>query len=114
MSDIASALPTREQFLEHVGTTFGTKLPDGGDVGLVLVRLEEHVSTPVHQNFSLIFRSLGDMPREQGIFSLENESLGKIDLFLVPIAANADGLELEAVINLVQTNEEVNVRSAEV
>jgi hypothetical protein len=114
MSDFARALPTREQFLRQVGRTFGTRLPDGRDVVLVLERLDDHVSTPVHQNFSLIFRVPLDMPREQGIFSLTNESLGTIDLFLVPISANAEGLELEAVFNLVTPREHAEARSAEV
>ena len=114
MSDIACALPTREQFFEQVGSTFGTTLPDGRRADLILARLEDHVSTATHQNFSLIFHGPVDMPREQGIFALTNEAIGTMDLFLVPISANTDELELEAVFNLVTPREQATVKSAEV
>ena len=47
--------------------------------------------------FSLIFRSPPGAPMPQRIYRLQHEELGDIELFLVPIGPDADGMCYEAV-----------------
>ena len=99
MSEIAAGLPSKEQFKEQVHEAFRCQILDGREVELRLEAVEEHVSTATHENFSIIFRGPADMPAEQCVYRLENETLGTFDVFLVPISKDADGMTLEAVFN---------------
>ncbi len=47
--------------------------------------------------FSLIFRGPADVPLEQSVFRIENETLGELGLFLVTVGPDGDGLRHEAV-----------------
>ena len=47
--------------------------------------------------FSLIFRSPPGAPLPQRIYRLQHEELGVLDLFLVPIGPDAEGMCYEAV-----------------
>jgi hypothetical protein len=47
--------------------------------------------------FSLVFRSPPGGPLPQRIYRLQHEELGALDLFLVPIGPDADGMCYEAV-----------------
>ena len=49
------------------------------------------------QPFSLIFLGPKDAHLEQGTFHIENETLGELDLFLVTLGPDKDGLRHEAV-----------------
>ncbi len=42
--------------------------------------------------FSLVFRGPADLSLQQGIFKIENESLGSLELFVVTIGADKEGL----------------------
>jgi hypothetical protein len=52
---------------------------------------------PSRSQFSLVFRGGPTPPLPQGIHGLEHESLGRLDLFLVPIGPDAEGQRYEAV-----------------
>lgn len=45
--------------------------------------------------FSLLFRS--PVSAQQGTYALLHDSLGRLEIFLVPIAKDGDGVQLEAV-----------------
>ena len=47
--------------------------------------------------FSLVFHGPKDAPLEQGVFSIRNETMGELDLFLVTIGPDKDGLRHEAI-----------------
>jgi hypothetical protein len=47
--------------------------------------------------FSLVFRSPPGAPMPQRIYRLQHEELGDLELFLVPIGPDADGMCYEAV-----------------
>ena len=51
----------------------------------------------VRQPFSVLFRGPADLQLTQGTFSLENETLGKLDLFLVTVGPDKEGMLHEAV-----------------
>ncbi len=99
MSDLTFGLPTKRQFIEQVDNVFVSRLPDGRSFELTLSTVEEHASSDTHENFSLIFSGPVSMPREQAVYSLENETIEAFDIFLVPVGLDADRLQLEAVFN---------------
>ena len=45
--------------------------------------------------FSLLFRS--PVPAPQGTYALLHDSIGRLEIFLVPIAKDGQGVQLEAV-----------------
>ena len=49
------------------------------------------------QPFSLIFRGPTDVPLQQGIFKIENETVGELELFVVTIGPDDEGLRHEVV-----------------
>ena len=113
MSETSHGLPTKAQFMEQVEKTVQSRLADGRSIELTLVAVNEYVSTPTQQNFSVVLKGPIDMPAEQGIYSLENEALGEFDLFLVPIGKDSEGLILEAVFNQL-FHADADARSAKV
>ena len=49
------------------------------------------------QAFSLVFRSRRETIIEQRIYAMQNERLGEVEIFIVPIAQDAEGVRYEAV-----------------
>jgi hypothetical protein len=45
--------------------------------------------------FSLLFRS--PVPAQQGVYALHHQTLGRLEVFLVPVAQDGAGVQLEAV-----------------
>lgn len=95
---------TVDHFAAHVDSPF--ELHGTGDdpaaPGLA-VRLVEAVSLgdPPHDGhrapFSLVFAGPADTIVPQGIYRLDNESLGTVELFLVPREPMPDGARYEAI-----------------
>jgi hypothetical protein len=80
-----------------LGDTFtATPSYSGEPLELVLSSCDESPrARPDHPAFSLTFESSDPTPRAQQIFTLEHAELGRVDLFLVPLAPTT----YEAVIN---------------
>ena len=53
----------------------------------------------LRQPFSLIFLGPEEVTLEQGIFRLENETMGVLDIFLVTNGPDQEGMRHEAVFN---------------
>ena len=49
------------------------------------------------ESFALLFRDPGEIGLAQGIHPLQHETLGEVELFLVPVARTEAGWEYEAV-----------------
>ncbi|MFB9066958.1 DUF6916 family protein [Pseudofulvimonas gallinarii] len=49
--------------------------------------------------FSVFLRGPGDRQLRQGVYTLSHASLGELDLFLTPIALDAEGMRYEIVFN---------------
>jgi hypothetical protein len=86
---------TVEQFAARVGERF--VLADGTAYELV-----EATPLPVGAGaprppFSLVFAGPPGTVRPQGIETLENEQLGPLEIFLVPIGQDAEAVRYEAV-----------------
>lgn len=90
-------------FRPHVGTAFAVRLSDADDVPLTLVAVDEapeQPHAPRPDPFSLTFTGPAGLGFTQGLYALHHDTLGRLDLFLVPRQPAADGLpRLEAVFN---------------
>ena len=89
-------------FFERVGEGFRVPFPDGS-VALTLVEVTnlaraDHAG-PRRAPFSLIFRGPASPTLPQRIWPLEHPSLGRLEIFLVPIGPDASGMRYEAVFN---------------
>ena len=92
-------LPTRQQFSAAVNTRFEISPQGGEPVEFTLIECNSVVSNERQECYSLLFRGPADQPPVQATYSLENEQLGKLELLLVPIKLDQDGIYLEAVMN---------------
>ena len=88
-----------KSFLQHLNTQFTVGAPSDGSVWLELVSVTEHIDTPRQENFSLLFRGPLEPFFPQRIYHLKHESLGSLELFLVPIGPDGKGMQYEAVFN---------------
>ena len=92
---------TRETFEPLLNTTFRLQRPDGDPLELELVEVVGGEERGVRHSysFSLIFRGTPDVYLQQRTYTLSRDPLGTFDLFLVPVAREADGFRYEAVFN---------------
>jgi len=99
---------TFEQFSAHVGSPFRL-LGVADDVGGPALELIEATSLRQEDErrdnalrqepFSLVFRGSTDLVLPQSIYRLSHETLGDLEIFLVPIGPDAQGMRYEAVFN---------------
>ena len=90
-------LPDRDAFAKQLNLNFVMHLEDGTTRQIELIEVTELIKIPPQETFSLIFLAPLDTPIEQRLYTLENENLGKMDLFLVPIKQIETGLKFQAV-----------------
>ncbi|MGC3988450.1 MAG: hypothetical protein QM796_01950 [Chthoniobacteraceae bacterium] len=79
-------------------------MPVGPGKSITLVLAEAVLLSPQAQGgfrapFSLTFRGPSGLYLPQGIYRLEHEAMGALEIFLVPIAPDAQGSHFEAVFN---------------
>lgn len=94
-------LPTRDQFAEQKGSTFAVHIAPESAVDMKLVEVTETRRTGRLESFSLLFVAPPDTPAWQNLFTVEHPALGSMELFLVPVGGDAQGVEFEALFNLV-------------
>lgn len=91
-----------ETFAPHLGTTFAITLSSGETLQLSLDELKPlgHGVPGGREPFALLFRH-APLPRNahlpQSIYHLHHAALGPIELFLVPLGPDAQGMRYEAV-----------------
>jgi len=90
---------TIETFSKLVNTKFKMQYGNSQAVELELISATDLGSTPRQIQFSLIMLGPENAPLMQGIYKLEHEKLGALDLFLVPIGKDQSGVSYEAVFN---------------
>jgi hypothetical protein len=95
---------TAAMFAEQIGKTFRLEPADGPVLDLVLVEarslsLHPGAPGPRRDPFSLVFLGPKVPVLPQRIYPLENEAFGRLEIFLVPIGADADGVKYEAIFN---------------
>src|SRR5947207_14159583 len=92
---------TCAQFAACLNQDFEIVFPDGTlDVKLAEAK-PGGPNQPAHvrQPFSLTFRADGNLLLPQGIYKMRNARLGEMEIFLVPIGADANSSTFEAVFN---------------
>ena len=94
---------TYDMFAARVGEGFDATAGDGEVVPLVLDEAteSEHLGGrgpegQERRQFSLVFRGPATGMLPQGTYSLAHAELGELELFLVPIRADVDGVSYEA------------------
>jgi hypothetical protein len=87
-------------FSEHLNTPFRLAL-QGGPIDLELydVKVHEPHPGPRADPFSVFFRGPRSPVLPQGIYRLEHEKLGTLEIFLVPVGPDGKGMGYEAVFN---------------
>ncbi len=93
---------TFESFSPHVNSTFALGLGES-TVELTLTQATKQPVNPfagmMREPFSLIFRSGIPVVLPQRIYPFKHESLGKLDIFIVPIGRDPNGVVYQAVFN---------------
>ncbi len=92
---------TKDDFSRCLNETFTVSIEGGEPLETELIEVRGLVAPDDdpdrRQPFSLIFRGPKEAPLKQGVFHLENETLGKLDLFLVTVGPDKEGMRHEAV-----------------
>jgi hypothetical protein len=91
-----------EFFSPHVNSTFALGLGESS-VELTLTKAQK---LPVHpfpgmmrEPFSLLFRSSTPVVLPQRLYPFKHEALGNLDIFIVPIARDPQGIVYQALFN---------------
>ncbi len=99
---------TAQMFSPHAGETFRLILDDVPPIELELVSVDElkpprpatgTVEQPARMPFSLLFRNRQGLYLPQRIYHLEHEQFGAMEIFLVPLGPDAEGMRFEAIFN---------------
>lgn len=90
---------TRDQFAEHLNTTFRIYLTPESFVEAELTEVSEIRKRPRQEAFSLLFLAQTATPFEQAAYKVEHPALGSDILFLVPIEQTARGVFYEVLFN---------------
>jgi hypothetical protein len=97
---------TRERFAPHLGSVFRIRVGPAETLGVVLIEaadLGEGGGTSPgdrvgrRRPFSIVFRGPRAPILRQRIYRVEHDRMGALDIFLVPIGPDAEGLRYEAV-----------------
>jgi uncharacterized protein DUF6916 len=91
---------THESFRPHVGTPFRVEYAPVTSATITLFEvtvLGGGAETARRQPFSLLFRGPRAPVLPQRIYRLEHEQMGALEIFMVPIGPDADGMRYEAI-----------------
>jgi len=92
---------TQERFRPHVGTPFRVEYAPAASATLTLVEVAVlgggGAAAARRQPFSLLFRGPRTPVLPQRIYRLEHEGMGALELFIVPLGPDGDGLGYEAI-----------------
>jgi hypothetical protein len=97
---MASTL-TEAEFSKHLNTKF--RVTGDPPVELELTEIKSYPSRPNEESgmerFSVFFAGSGDFYLPQRVYTLEHDSMGAFELFLVPVARDEKSFRYEAVFN---------------
>ena len=79
------------------------RVGDGSALPVELIEVRDLGARTVEgvtiENYALVFRSRDKTHVPQGIYGIEHEALGLLELFLVPIGPDEVGMRYEAIFN---------------
>lgn len=89
-------------FASHVNETFATDI-DGHSAVFILLEvlpMQAHAfAGKVREPFALLFRNEAAVVFPQRIYTMRNEAMGELGIFLVPVARDREGFLYQAVFN---------------
>jgi hypothetical protein len=88
-----------KSFADCLHTPFLAESPANQTLALELVQVHEANYSPRLENFSLLFRGPMAPVLPQRIYRLDHNSLGRLEIFLVPLGPDGEGMQYEAVFN---------------
>jgi hypothetical protein len=95
-------LLTFESFAPHLNSTFALKLGES-TLDLTLTQATKPPVRPypgmVREPFSLYFVSTSPVVLPQRVYPFAHDAMGRLDIFIVPIAREVQGIVYEAVFN---------------
>ena len=100
-----AALPTEHEFSQHLNTKYrvNVEAPKPVELELVEVKSYVHKNNPTEEGgmerFSIYFRGPDETFLPQGMYSINHEFMGDLELFLVPVEREELGFRYEAVFN---------------
>ena len=94
-----SEFPGRDEFADNLNTKFRAYFHPEQPTEIELTEVSELRQKPGFEAFSLIFLVPNEIGPLQGMYKTEHDSLGTIDLFLVPVEQTEKGLLFEALFN---------------
>jgi hypothetical protein len=94
MTDLGAL--TAADFEPLIDTEFRRVSDDGHEASLRLVEVGRR-DRRWREGFVLLFRDAGEIGLAQGVHPLRHETLGELEIFLVPVARSENGWEYEAV-----------------
>lgn len=89
-------------FETAIGQVFAIPFDDASfELTLTEAKLLKHYHPEVHERppFTLVFRCPDPRVLPQSIYAMEHDLLGALEIFMVPIAGDAQGVSYEAVFN---------------
>jgi hypothetical protein len=98
-----SDLPTREEFSKQLNGKFRVYFHPEQPTEVELTEVSELRQKPGYEAFSVMFLVPIEIGPVQGLYKTEHDSLGTMDLFLVPVAQSEKGFSFESVFNYMIT-----------
>jgi len=99
MSDDAGTFPTLDDFLAQLDSEFSASSDDGRKFDLLLTEVNTLIRDERQTNFSLLFRAPLDTIPAQGTYRLSHPGMPEMQIFLVPVKSDGEGVYFEAVFN---------------
>jgi len=104
-------LPTRDDFAAQLNTKFRVQTNDGQTHELELTEVTELIQKARQESFAVIFFAPSEaVPSEavpvQGLYEMQHDALGTLDIFLVPVSNDKRGVRFEAVFNRLISDED--------
>lgn len=98
-----SELPARDEFAHQLNTKFRVYFGAEQATEVELTQVTKLYQKFRQESFALLFTAPHDVPPFQHLYKIEHDTLGAMELFLVPVAKNEKGLHFEAVFNRLLT-----------
>lgn len=90
---------TLDSFVRALNTSFRLNSTSSQPLKLLLIEATDLTSFPRSEAFSIVFRGPQRPFLPQAIYKLDHDSLGSLELFLVPIGPDEEGMRYEAIFN---------------
>ena len=93
-----------ERFTGLLHEEFAMRLGPEESVEVELIEVNRGPELPGIESFSLIFRAPADTPVAQRVYELDHPAAGRLEIFLVPVGRQPEGLLFEAAFNRLRSS----------